>query len=321
MDGMQAESRGQYPLQPLFYIHSFLHVNLDGQFNELSPKKAGGANGARKITKLPALKQHHKRTFEMMDGRSLASLLAAAAMLSAILGFSYGATFSGACEAIKDAPVGCVEWWLSRYQTLIAVAGAIFAAWLGAQPVLRQLGLSSLQTAATLQQVYTTREKLLENEFSPELAVLEKLSMDLLWCMQSGEERSTLTHWVWDMNQTVDGIEKRLRKHQMKNLDGDSMLIVRRELIETLELLSKCMRNYNATVGADDPELSEEDYANAEEAERRAEKELPNRIGEASKAIEKMRAAFTSDLQDLRAKRQVYDQILATATMPEERRS
>jgi hypothetical protein len=85
-----------------------------------------------------------------------------------------------------------------------------------------------------------------------------------------------------------------------------------------LEVLSKCMRNYNATVGADDPESgsSDEDMANAQEEELRAAEELPNRITEASKAIDKMRVAFTADLLELRAKRQVYDQILATAALP-----
>jgi hypothetical protein len=190
----------------------------------------------------------------MIDSRSSVSLVAAAAILSAILGFSYGATFSGACEAIKDAPVGCAEWWLSRYQTLIAVAGAIFAAWLGAQPVLTQLKLSSLQTAATLQQVYTTREKLLETEFRPELAMLEKLSTDLLWYFQSDEGRGTLTHWVWDMGQEVERIGDRLLQRQMKNLDGDNVSIARRDLVGKVDRLGKCMRNYNATVGADDPE-------------------------------------------------------------------
>jgi len=39
----------------------------------------------------------------MIDSRSTVSLLAAAAILSAVLGFSYDATFNGACEAVKDA--------------------------------------------------------------------------------------------------------------------------------------------------------------------------------------------------------------------------
>jgi hypothetical protein len=34
------------------------------------------------------------------------------------------------------------------------------------------------------------------------------------------------------------------------------------------------------------------------------------------KAIDKLRDAFDADLQELRAKRQVYDQILATAALP-----
>jgi hypothetical protein len=44
----------------------------------------------------------------MTDSRSTISLLAAAEILSAILSFSYGATFNGACAAIKDAPFGYV---------------------------------------------------------------------------------------------------------------------------------------------------------------------------------------------------------------------
>lgn len=256
----------------------------------------------------------------MMDHRSTISLLAAAAILSAILGFSYGATFSGACEAIKDAPVGCAEWWLSRYQTLIAVAGAIFAAWLGAQPVLRQLRLSSLQTAATLQQVYTTRERLLEAEFRPELAALEKLSTDLNWYLQSDEGRGTMTHWVWDKGQEVERMGVRLLQRQMKNLDGDNMAIARRELVGKVDRLGTCMRNYNATVGADDPEngSTEEDMASALEAELRAEKELPDEISMTLEAIGRLRDAFAADLQELRSKRQLYDQILATAALPKE---
>jgi hypothetical protein len=52
----------------------------------------------------------------MTDSRSTISLLAAAAILSAILGFSYGATFNGASAVIKDAPFGYVGWWLSRHR-------------------------------------------------------------------------------------------------------------------------------------------------------------------------------------------------------------
>ena len=106
----------------------------------------------------------------MADHRNTLALVAAAATLALVLGFAYGATFNGGCEQIKDAQCGCLEWWFSRYQTLIAMFGAIFVAWLSVQPVLKQLKLSSVQTAVALQQVHADREKRLENWLKPELA-------------------------------------------------------------------------------------------------------------------------------------------------------
>jgi hypothetical protein len=257
----------------------------------------------------------------VIDKRSAIGLVSAAAILAAILGFSYGATFNGACAAIKDAPLGCVEWWLSRYQTLIAVAGAIFAAWLGIQPVLGQLMLSSLQTAATLQQVYTTRERLLEGGFKQELFDLEKLSTDLNRCLYDGDgDRSKLTHWIWDLAKEVDQVRKALLRTQMKSLDGDAMAHARQGIIDRFSRLSDCMNDYNATVRADDPELEDPEgsMAMALQAELDAEKVLPQRVEEVGEGIAELRAAFNADLQELRSKRQIYDRILAEAALPVE---
>jgi hypothetical protein len=253
----------------------------------------------------------------MMDNRSTASLLTAAVILSAILGLSYGATFNGGCESIKDAPLGCTEWWLSRYQTSIAIAGAIFAAWLGIQPVLKQLRLTSLQTAATLQQVHSVRERLLDNMSKTELARLEKLSTELQQGYQLREdEPKVLPHWIWDFNQEVDRVEAGLKRRQLRNVDGDRVTIARQNLISKLAELSVCMRNFNATVGADEGEWGNEDLSAAEDAELRAAKELPDRIAETVEAIDRLRDAFTGDQQELRSKRQLYDQILVNADIP-----
>jgi len=61
-----------------------------------------------------------------------------------------------------------------------------------------------------------------------------------------------LTHWVWDMQQEVDRTRLIVVQGQMKNLDGDQMVVARQTLIDALERLSTSMRNYNATVGADE---------------------------------------------------------------------
>lgn len=256
----------------------------------------------------------------MIDRRSTLGLLAAAAILSSILGFCYGATFNGACATLKDAPFGCAEWWLSRYQTLIAMAGAIFAAWLGVQPVLRQLKLTSLQTSATLQQVYTAREKSLESGFAQERATLQKVSMELhRFLRDGGEDPEAWKEWVWAMNQEVDSLRTLLIQHQTRIRDGEETRIASRQLVAELENLSKCMRNFNATQGADDPELGpyEEVLAEAAEVERQAEEELPGRIEKAIKVLGGMRKAYAADIRAVRMKRQLHDQILSKAEVPE----
>ena len=68
--------------------------------------------------------------------------MCATAVLATILGFAYGATFANGCSeaAPAGAVLGCGEFILYRYQTLIGIAGALVAAWLTARPVWRQLG-------------------------------------------------------------------------------------------------------------------------------------------------------------------------------------
>jgi hypothetical protein len=82
------------------------------------------------------------------------------------------------------------------------------------------------------------------------------------------------------------------------------------------------MSDYNATARADDPELESpvDVMAMAEEAELQAEKDLPGRVDDVRRNIDKLRDAFAVDLQELRAKRQIYDRILAAAVLPRELR-
>lgn len=252
----------------------------------------------------------------MADHRNTVALVAAAATLALVLGFAYGATFNGGCEQIKDAQFGCLEWWFSRYQTLAAMFGAIFVAWLSVQPVLRQLKLSSVQTAVALQQVHADREKRLESWLKPELAALEKLSEDLARGYYEREDNhGAMSHWVWDMNQTVENTRDRLIQRQNRNLGPAEITAARQNLIDVLKQLSNCRSDYNGSVYADDPEydLSDEDKAKIDDAELKARKDFPARIDDASVAINKFAEAVATDLRDLRARRRFYDQILASA--------
>jgi hypothetical protein len=255
----------------------------------------------------------------MTDNRNTFVFVAAAAVLALVLGFGYGATFSGGCEHIKEAPFGCLEWWIFRYQTLAAMFGAIFVAWLSVQPVLKQLKLSSVQTAVALQQVHADREKRLENWLKPELAALEKLSEDLARGYYDREnDHAVLPHWVWNMNQTVDSTHDRLVQRQNRNLGPPEITAARQSLVDILRQLSNCMSAYNGSVYADDPEydLSDESKAKIYEAELKARKDLPTRIDDVSVAIKKFSEAVAADIQELRMKRRFYDQMLANADLP-----
>ncbi|UPK28423.1 hypothetical protein [Bradyrhizobium sp. 195] len=258
----------------------------------------------------------------MADNRNTLALVAAAAILALVLGFAYGATFNGGCEQLKDAQFGCLEWWFSRYQTLIAMFGAIFVAWLSVQPVLKQLRLSSVQTAVALQQVHADREKRLENWLKPELAALEKLSEELArGYYEREDDHGVLPHWVWDMNQTVDSARDRLIRRQDRNFGPPEITAARQNLIDILGRLGKCMSDYNGSVYADDPEhdLSDDDRAKIDAAENKAREDLPARIDEASVAINKFAEAVATDLRELRLKRRLYDQMLASANLPAEK--
>lgn len=258
----------------------------------------------------------------MTDNRNTFSLVGAAAVLALVSGFAYGATFNGGCEQIKDAPFGCIEWWFSRYQTLFAMFGAFFVAWLGVQPVLKQLKLSSVQTAVALQQVHADREKRLENWLKPELAALDKLSEDLgRGYYEREDDHGALPHWVWDMYGAVDSTRDRLIQRQDRNLSPSEITAARQNLIGILKLLINCMSDYNGSVYADDPEydLSDEDRAKIDVAELKAREDLPARIDDVSVSIKRFSEAVAADLRKIRTKRKLYDQILASTDVPEER--
>ena len=92
-------------------------------------------------------------------------------------------------------------------------------------------------------------------------------------------------------------------------------------LIDILGRLTKCMSDYNGSVYADDPEydFSDDDRAKIDAAETKAREYLPTRIDEASVAIKKFAEAVAADLRELRLKRRLYDQMVASANLPAEK--
>lgn len=89
--------------------------------------------------------------------------------LMLVLGFAYGTTFATGCND-AGAVYGCIEFVLYRYQTFIAIFGALAAAFLSAQPVWKQLRELEKQSAVQSYEMLRrhvaliTEEKRLANE-------------------------------------------------------------------------------------------------------------------------------------------------------------
>ncbi|MGY3582594.1 hypothetical protein ACVIGB_008339 [Bradyrhizobium sp. USDA 4341] len=120
------------------------------------------------------------------------------------------------------------------------------------------------------------------------------------------------------MSQQIDSLRTLLVQHYMRIRDGDQMRGANEQLVTELARLSKCMRDFNATHGADDPELGLDGEAleGAQEVERQAEG--ADRTVRAVKALDMMHKAYASDIRAIRLKRQLHDGLLAKAAVPEE---
>jgi hypothetical protein len=88
----------------------------------------------------------------------------AAIAFSLIVGFVIGASFSGGCTKISDAPFGCLEFLFFRYQTALGIAGAIIAAFIAARPVWAQLREQRKQSDQHFYETLRARSEQLDRE-------------------------------------------------------------------------------------------------------------------------------------------------------------
>ncbi len=147
-------------------------------------------------------------------------------------------------------------------------------------------------------------------------ARLEKLSDDLFRGHHDTADTDAFSHWACDMGSAVETEIATLEGEWTENIEGDEATIARVNLVKALRGLENCLYDINRTVHlehndelANDPTLQ----AEAEKAEINAGQELESRIGKTAKAIRDFKAAFDSDLNELRLKRQLLDNTLVAS--------
>jgi hypothetical protein len=222
------------------------------------------------------------------------------------------------CSAstLKDAPSGCVEFWLNRYQTLLTAFIAFVAAWVAVKPVWKQLRLSEIQASVSLRESISSRVNLLATRAEKSRTRLKAFYIQFATAYESTkDDASKLSHWIWDQENIINDQIAYLENEQSENIDGDGTTISRQKLLISLRQLENCVYEVNATVHLDYnvDEVEEAQQAAAEQEELKAKENLPNYIATVENALVDLEARFDRDIEELRLKRQLLDQILAAS--------
>jgi hypothetical protein len=221
----------------------------------------------------------------------------AAVVFAGITGFALGATFSTGCPLdAQNAPFGCAEFLLSRYQTMIAAAIAAVAVF----PVWRQVRLQGMQTDILKSEALRQRASTL-GKMRAALAKQAQLVREQLQVYP--DHINDVNHWAHDASQHVDGLLNFVSGQKSLRLDGKHVAAARADLMSRLKVLSRALSVMNWDVYLDDEDTPNDEQSaklRAEAAE--AETNLEVTIGAALRSMGAVQSAIFDDIVLARTK-------------------
>ncbi|GEM_PF-1541445 len=229
----------------------------------------------------------------------------AAFVFAGITGFALGATFSTGCALDpQNAPFGCAEFLLSRYQTMIAAVIAAIAVF----PVWRQVRLQGMQT-----------DILKGDALRQRISTIGKMHNDLVKKAQPLREQlqlypdhvDSVSYWAHDAAQHVDSCLDFVSGQKSLKLDGKQIAMARTDLIAKLTKLSRALWAMNWDVYLEDGDgLDDEEKAKFQDEAAQAEADLEMTIGAALKSLGAVRSATFDDITHARTKLQTLSESL-----------
>lgn len=227
----------------------------------------------------------------------------AAVVFAGITGFALGATFSNGCPMDpQNAPFGCAEFLLSRYQTLIAAAIAAIALF----PVWRQVRLQGAQTDIARSAALRQRVRVISKTRDDLGKEIDQLRDQLQ--VYPGRVNN-VNFWAHDRMQEVDRFVRFVSDQRSLRLDGERAATTRIDLIDKMERLSQAFWVINWDVylnGEDDPSEERQAELRAEAVE--AEANLEMTIGAALKSAGAMQQASLEDIAEARTELRALDE-------------
>ncbi|MBB4391666.1 hypothetical protein [Bradyrhizobium sp. ERR14] len=221
----------------------------------------------------------------------------AAVVFAGIAGFALGATFSTGCPLDpQNAPFGCAEFLLSRYQTMIAAVIAAIAVF----PVWRQVRLQGMQTdilkGEALRQRVSTLGRMRNALVTRAKVVREELQL-------YPERVDNVSFWAHDASQQIDGFLDFVSGQKSLRLDGEQVAAARADLISKLTILSRAFWVMNWDVYLDDEDTpSDEEAAALRDEATEAEARLGATISAALASIGALQLAILEDIGVARTK-------------------
>ena len=215
----------------------------------------------------------------------------AAVVFAGIFWFALGATFSAGCPIDpQNAPFGCAEFLLSRYQTMIAAIIAAIAVF----PVWRQVRLQGMQTdilkSEALRQRVSTLGRMRDALAKRAEPVQEQLQV-------YPDHIDNVSFWAHDALQLVEAFLDFVSRQKSLRLDGERVAAARADLMSKLTILSRALWvvNWDVYLDAEDTPNDEQVAALRAEAAK-AEESLEVMI---SAALRSVGAVETSILEDI----------------------
>lgn len=221
----------------------------------------------------------------------------AAVVFAGIAGFALGATFSAGCPLEpQNAPFGCAEFLLSRYQTMIAAAIAAIAVF----PVWRQVRLQAMQTdilkSEALRERVSTLRKLRNALVTQAKAVREYLQY-------YPDHIKSVSFWAHDASLHVDRFLDFVSSQKSLRLDGEHVAMARADLMAKLKILSRALWVINWDVYLDDEDTPSDEQSAALRAEAsEAEANLEVTIGAVLNSVSAVQSAILEDIGLARTK-------------------
>lgn len=221
----------------------------------------------------------------------------AAIVFAGIAGFALGATFSTGCPLDpQNAPFGCAEFLLSRYQTMIAAAIAAIAVF----PVWRQVRLQGMQTDILKSEALRERVSTLGKMRDTLVKRAEPLRKEL---QLYPDHVDSVSFWAHDTGQHVDAFSRFVSEQKALRLDGERVAAARADLMTKLKSLSDALWVLNWDVYLDDEDAPNEDGQSELRAKAaEAEASLETTINAALISLRALHSAIQDDIALARTK-------------------